>query len=501
MAKTAKQNRGKTIRRIKKGIAKASKRFVKNVKQLSARGRNILGRAKKMKIWGGMQYITGADRSNLIKIWDTFCQRRATKFTNIKKPSVPPIEYALFVIDMQNDFIDREYKRIYKEEEKDEKNMVDRFSLNGNFDVAQGVSMIQPLLDKLEAAKNDPLCKYIIFSRDYHPVKHSSFFYVNDEINMSNSTYGGSPTGNFPAHCVQEHNGSRLIPEIEKFILNSESSDKIKVIFKGIDPNVDSFTAVPMDTIDHIASNHKTVLTDICQPCEQGKTPRCCSSFTGGFCLTGQSCVEAMKFMGVIAPNDNSITKLTYDNNDKYINLDNVKKIEVCGLAGDYCVRDTIVALAKKHNDKEIVLLNNLTRYAFLPLFTIRTIPEHKADYLTEFNPNFGDIDETEITMYNKTNTDEHALSQGYEKDIKYYVFDSPLDGSSPRLMESDEVNLTQADFVFYPGLPKEQQGNILPLTRKHFITGHEEILSDYNNAGGDIRIEWGTVSENATNA
>ncbi len=53
MAKTAKQNRGKTLRRIKKGIAKASKRFVKNVKQLSARGRNILGRAKKMKIWGG----------------------------------------------------------------------------------------------------------------------------------------------------------------------------------------------------------------------------------------------------------------------------------------------------------------------------------------------------------------------------------------------------------------------------------------------------------------
>lgn len=53
MAKTAKQNRGKTLRRVKKGIAKASKRFVKNVKQLSMRGRNIFGRAKKMKIWGG----------------------------------------------------------------------------------------------------------------------------------------------------------------------------------------------------------------------------------------------------------------------------------------------------------------------------------------------------------------------------------------------------------------------------------------------------------------
>ena len=53
MAKTAKQNRGKTLRRVKKGIAKASKRFVKNVKQLSMRGRQIFGRAKKMKIWGG----------------------------------------------------------------------------------------------------------------------------------------------------------------------------------------------------------------------------------------------------------------------------------------------------------------------------------------------------------------------------------------------------------------------------------------------------------------
>ena len=495
MAKTVKQNKRKTMRRVKKGLAKASKRVVKNMNQLSMKVRKIVNRAKKMKFWGGMKYIPDEDRGDLIKIWDTFCKKRVdedTQFETLKTPLDTTVKnYALFVIDMQNDFIDRDYQRSYtKGDISGETNMVDKFTLNGNFDVAQGKTMIDPLLTKLRAALNDQYCKYIIFSRDYHPINHASFFYINENINMSNDTYLGSKTGCFPAHCVQGHSGSKLIPELENFITTNTNSEKIKVIFKGIHPTVDSFTAVPMDTIDHIASNHNASLTNLCMECGEGKPSPCCSSVTGGFYVADKNAVDAMNYMEDVTV-ENSI-QTTYE--DNFINLSQVSKIEVCGLAGDYCVRDTIVALAKKYNDKEIVLLNYLTRYAFLPLFTIRTIPEHKAEYLQEFNQNYSAIDTNEIAMYKKQKIDDGDESIRFEKDIKYYIFDCPLNGA-PNLMTPEQLNsIDDKDFIFWPGLSEEEQAATLPLTRKHFITGHKEILSDYENANKNnskIRIQW----------
>jgi nicotinamidase-related amidase len=497
MAKTVKQNRRKTLRRVKKGLAKASKRVVKHMNQLSMKGRKIVNRAKKMKLWGGMKYITKEDRGDLIKIWDTFCKNRVDepgKFDTLKKPVDTAVKkYALFVIDMQNDFIDRPYERVYNGStpQPDELNFVDNLTKNGNFDVAQGATMIIPLLEKLEKAINDINCKYIIFSRDYHPVGHASFFYMNKDINMSNETYKGLPSGRFPAHCVQQHNGSRLIEEIEKFITKYKNSLKIKVIFKGIHQTVDSFTAVPMDKIDHIASNYQAKSETLCKPCAD-PTQRCCSSMTGGFYLPGKNAEDAMNYMDRMY--HSNAHQVTYDNK-LFIDLNSVSKIEVCGLAGDYCVRDTIVALAKKYNKKEIVLLNYLTRYAFLPLFTIKNIPEHKAEYLTEFTPtNFPanvNIPNGELDMYK--NTGDENNSNRADKDIKYYVFDCPLRGS-PRLMNPDELkSLGQEDFIFFPGA--EDKSKTLPLTRKHFITGHTEILSDYENTNkninANIRIQW----------
>jgi nicotinamidase-related amidase len=454
--------------------------------QLSMKGRKIVNRAKKMKFWGGMQYIEENDRGDLIKIWDTFCKKRVVEsgnFGTLKEPVDTTVKpYALFVIDMQNDFIDRDYDRVYmKKAQPEEVNFVDPFTKSGNFDVAQGVRMIKPLLEKLENAIKDGNCKYIIFSRDYHPPGHKSF-----NIQMSNNTYGGDANGCFPAHCIQKHNGSSLIREIEDFITTNQTDNKIKVIFKGIDPNVDSFTAVPMDEIDHIASNHKADSQVLCIECGEGKTP-CCSSVTGGFYIKDQTAVEAMGYMDVV----NSENSIQAKYNDDFIDLKDIAKIEVCGLAGDYCVRDTIVALAKKFNDKEIVLLNYLTRYAFLPLFTIRTIPEHKAVYEKAFTPDtVGNISEDIINKYIKTN--DNDLNR-FEKDIKYYVFDCPIKGT-PRLMKKEELeNITQADFIFFPAL--EDKTNTLPVTRKHFITGHEEILSDYENTNKNInakiRIQW----------
>jgi hypothetical protein len=115
-------------------------------------------------------------------------------------------------------------------------------------------------------------------------------------------------------------------------------------------------------------------------------------------------------------------------------------------------------------------------------------IPPGHHGTKTSFEQNFGEIPDDELKKYKQIGSESESR---FEKDIKYYVFDCPL-GEPPNLMKPDELtSIDDKDFIFWPGLSKEAQANTLPLTRKHFITGHEEILKDYNEAGGDIRIQW----------
>jgi len=341
----------------------------KHLKRKSNRARHN----KKVKR-GGAKWITGANRTDLIHLWNSLFYERAKTRLKLKIEDKMVNERnlygrktkALFVIDMQNDFVDRVYDR------ENDKHPIHKTSRDiGNFAVSGGATMLNPNSSFITFL-NNAIDEYdlIVFSRDYHPVGHNSFnksdFFEKNLCGGEKPLLDNDPeNGNFPAHCVQGSNGSLFVPEVEEFIKKHQTNDnKIKIVFKGIHKDVDSFTAVPVvgnfHIVDHIASNKNG-------GCNCGGDKNLCSTITGGYTLN-KPLTESISFNR----SDGDYKQAPY--NDW---LKNIKEIDVCGLAGDYCVRDTIMSLAKKYTEKIVRLLAEHTRYAVLPYKTILTLPQH----------------------------------------------------------------------------------------------------------------------------
>jgi hypothetical protein len=164
--------------------------------------------------------------------------------------------------------------------------------------------------------------------------------------------------------------------------------------------------------------------------------------------------------------------------------IEHVDKIEVCGLAGDYCVRDTIVALAQKFVNKNVVLLADLTRYAALPIFSMRSLPQHvdednKDGY--EFEQNFGGLPAGGAL---ELELDSIKSETNHDKSIRHYVFDNGelIDYQKNIESKNNESKNKLTKFIDdgfkFEGSPE--------LT--HFITDEKFIIRDYNKA--NIYIE-----------
>lgn len=115
---------------------------------------------------------------------------------------------ALLVVDIQNDFIPK-----------------------GALGVPDGDKII-PIVNKLLDKHFD----LIIATKDWHPENHGSFASthnkkVGDSINLN-----GVEQILWPDHCIQNSFGAQFVQGL--------NLDKIhKVIFKGTDPNIDSYSA------------------------------------------------------------------------------------------------------------------------------------------------------------------------------------------------------------------------------------------------------------------
>lgn len=434
------------------------------------------GSRRRIRIVGGANWIK--NRGDLSNVWNSLFYDKVSKSGLVMEnedTTISPDKKALFVIDMQYDFVDIPYKR-------DDGEVHPIFRENntiGNFSVAQGGNILDSSSGFIEFIRN---CidkyKYVIFSRDYHPVGHSSFnknyFYESNLCgvckDLDQSVCKDNDGGVFPAHCVQGKIGSKFVDAIHNILkdLSSEQISKVKVVFKGIDPETDSFTAVDKNIIDSFASN--TTKTNCVG----------CSKVSGGYVLTKtvkneltQDEVEltpgeSADFMGEIdfankRSGDISVKKMDYDEL-----LKDVSTIEVCGLAGDYCVRDTVLALAEKFNKpgykKNIILLNDYTRYAILPFGTIYSVPQHvsynkysKPDYKGVFG-NFDD-------MFSIAKNDSFA-----NKDISQYLIKYNVQNNLFSLMEKDDLTKVSIDEAKNPSNPSIQ----------HFITPHNDIMNDY---------------------
>ena len=479
----------KTLRMMggKRRSLKRTGRKIVNGKRSKAVRKN--GSRRRIRMIRGGAIWLNEHKNNLSYVWNSLFYERAKNYLNdrIIRDSINGQRKALFVIDMQLDFMDRDYDRI----DKNEKHPVHFGLKNGNFAVVQaGDSLAKGVAYKIRDVLNEN--GLVIFSRDYHPKGHSSFnnaVFFESNLCRDCKKGDGKPyrcvdvvkDGVFPAHCVQGKQGTRFITEVQELIDGLDKNKKSQVIiaFKGIHMESDSYTAVDKDVIDAGASNsnHPT-----CKGCSQVSggyqlvkkngtivdkvDPKQASVYMGTFTKSGDSfTVNKEKGLSALNTTGWSLQKINYDELLKGFDV-----IEVCGLAGDYCVRDTVVALAQKFKSTKIVLLGDLTAYPSLPFGTINTIPQHVSEdkYSKEgyraFKGNFDEMYEKAMDM----------SETGADKDITYYLLKEGENGKE--LLTKDEIEINIGKYT------KELAANLgpNPPTIFHFITPHQEILDDY---------------------
>lgn len=155
---------------------------------------------------------------------------------------------ALLLIDLQNDFISK-----------------------GALEVPEGEKII-PIVNKIMDRHFD----IIIASKDWHPNNHQSFASTHQKNVGDIIELNGFQQVLWPDHCIQNSYGAQFVPG-----LNLEKIHR--VIFKGIDPNIDSYSA--------FFDNHQLKQTEL----------------------------------------------------DSYLKKNNVIKIFILGLATDYCVKYSVL--------------------------------------------------------------------------------------------------------------------------------------------------------------
>ena len=373
----------------------------------------------------------------------------------------------LYVIDMQNDFIDKVY-------DNDDGN-----KQLGKFAVGEGASVIPGILSHANDAINSDAYKAVIFSRDYHPEDHCSF------------GAGHKNGGSFPSHCVQGTKGAQLINEIKTGV--DFTNPKVKVIFKGIHPDADSFSAMSYGKARQASSGSKCTGctdTDACSNVTGGwelpdapveyngpitygtsvpsstevKTPPTEVSGLPSRTLTVLPRVQNLRSEGssisypVVTAKDFTPVKYEPAFPDGSV-------IEVCGLAGDYCVRDTAIALATKYVNCTVVVLNDLVRYPFVPMW----LP-CKMHTNVEGRPLESHMEHL-----------DYFLNAEKNKGFNYYLFDQ-----TGTLMTPTEIQTKFSSVDELKAAITAEAPNFGPVY-SHFLSDPRDIILDYKKS--NVRI------------
>ena len=227
-----------------------------------------------------------------------------------------------------------------------------RFGGPGAFSVADGENVVAPMMDFI--IKNMASFKKIVLTRDSHDEKHCSF-------------------GTFPPHCIINTEGAALIPELEA-LKEGPDAGKIDVIFKGMNPRVDSFGGVPYHDDEYFATRQ---VGDCCKVIKGDAVGQTCQDATGGYHL--KDLTRRFEQKPFAPEGANTYAEIREQLGDKFSisglllgQTSGVHNVFVCGLAGDFCVKDTALNIAK-HGSVNGVKLNvyvvqPLTRYPLLPI-------------------------------------------------------------------------------------------------------------------------------------
>lgn len=183
--------------------------------------------------------------------------------------------------------------------------------------------IVGPLNELICSGKFSP--HQIVFTQDWHPPRHSSFASSHpgkEPLSEITLPYGSQTL--WPDHCVQESDGACFH---EDLVIPNESW----VIRKGCNPNVDSYSGFYEN--DQITSTGAK---------QQGSVANLYERFR----VTKSTLLAQM---------------ITYTGLGDFLKEHGCRRVFVCGLAFDYCVRYTAVDSASRCGFPTTVL-KKLTR-------------------------------------------------------------------------------------------------------------------------------------------
>lgn len=286
---------------------------------------------------------------------------------NIPLPSTTSND-VLFVIDMQNDFSLPPKEGIPPDKQK-----------QGAFYVQDGEEIIPNIVTLINTWQGK-----IIASIDYHNPKHCSFMSedsctpspINNDTCRKNNV--NSCSGRFPPHCMWRTDGTELTESIGATLvesigtaLNNKSSDdesKVDYVYKGFFPDHDSFGASQY--------SGGRACSRIIQDCKSFY-----ASHTGSYKFKDRGPLDGLyptaDYMNIkINSIHTGVNNDTYQTCEKLLNdkLRTGGNIYVVGLAGDFCVLDTVLNLRETYKDKptKVYFVLSHTRFAWLPDAVIR---------------------------------------------------------------------------------------------------------------------------------
>lgn len=298
-------------------------------------------------------------------------------------------QICLWVIDMQNDFIDAPFQDItlfnkddydkaitvapgtklllgpFKKVEARDKEQWESLKngniptnntiYNGRFEIKEGIQCVDDVIHYVDLLKKyyyDRL-ERVIFSRDIHTTdekndtNHCSF--------KSKSDIGVIDGIGFPAHCVNGTAGCKLHSSIEKAC--EELGNKSLVVMKGCSEEYDSFGAFPYDCSEkgEMYSNRRQ---------HNGCEHKCSGDNNSIDKNTGSFVLDATEQYSADINLKLGRTKIKDEINESFDGNNTIHL--VCGLAGDYCVRDTAINLKFAYPYSTVAVIADATRYAAL---------------------------------------------------------------------------------------------------------------------------------------
>lgn len=251
-------------------------------------------------------------------------------------------------------------------------------NLRGNFYVMGGINIINPIVELMDASTN------VFLSIDAHPPGHHSF--------------GRYALYNFPPHCVDGTVGQCIVRKI----YDKAKEKKAKFFFKACDKHVESFGAVKYQECegnrllkDHPICTNKDYHGQTV--CRARSLMLNCNEMDSGEILdaTGSFLAKDGTFEGLYRRGIGERMKDTKRFLDYLQDNSHITDVYVCGLAGDWCVLDTCVNLARSTKSNhafrnvKVHFLVDYTKFSILPGSVIESL-QRKERFMQFLDPKTG---------------------------------------------------------------------------------------------------------------